>query len=146
MRVSVEEELLGDAIWENVEEGLAGVCQVCTNILTDISLKFTREKFVDLSNENSHLRNELDKSFGYEDDTVVLSKLSTTTNDVSDVGSDLLQGLILGLDLLTDENAVDAGTESTLEGNVRSRSAHEPDEMVVISRRYDIRAQVSDSF
>ena len=90
MRVSIEEELLGDAIRENVEESLAGVCQVSTNVLTDISLKFTRDKFVDLRNENSHLRNELDKSFRHEDDTVVLSKLSTTTNDVSDVGSDLL--------------------------------------------------------
>ena len=90
MRVSVEKELLGDAHRENVEESLADVCQVCTNVLTDISLKFTRDKLVDLRNENSHFRNELDKSLGYEDDTVVLSTLSTTTNDVSDILGDFL--------------------------------------------------------
>ena len=90
MRVSVEEELLGDAHRENVEESLADVCQVGTYILTDISLKFTREKLVNLRNENSYLRNELDKSLGYEDDTVVLSTLSTTTNDVSDILGDFL--------------------------------------------------------
>ena len=133
MRVSVEEELLGDAHRENVEESLADVCQVGTYILTDISLKFTREKLVDLRNENSHFRNELDKSLGHEDDTVVLSTLSTTTNDVSDILGDFLQGLILGLDLLSNEDAVDACTESTLEGNMRSRSSHESDEVVVIS-------------
>ena len=90
MRVSVEKELLGDAHRENVEESLADVCQVGTNVLTDISLKFTRDKLVDLRNENSHFRNELDKSFWHEDDTVVLSTLSTTTNDVSDILGDFL--------------------------------------------------------
>ena len=73
VRVSIEEELLGDTHRQYVEKGLASDCQVFADVLSDIALKFTRDKFVDLSNENSHLRYKLDKSLRHEDDSVVLS-------------------------------------------------------------------------
>ena len=89
MRISIEEKLLGNTLGQEVEKCLRCRGQVRCDVLTDFSLKFTRQKLVNFRDKDSHLRNELDKSLRHKDDTIVLSKCSTFADDVSDLCGDL---------------------------------------------------------
>lgn len=70
---------------------------------------------VDLLDKGAHLWDELNKTLWNQDHTVVLAKLGTTANDVSDLVNNLGQGLLELLDLLTNQHAVDLGSEGALE-------------------------------
>ena len=102
------------------------------HMLADIALERTRNDLVDLTNEDGNLGDELDEALWYEDDTVIFAKLGTLANDISDLSGNLRQSQSLGLDLLTDQHKVDASAKSTLKSNVRGRTTHETDEVIVL--------------
>ena len=132
VRISVEKKLLRDARRQEGEKSLRGNSQMASHMLADIALERTRNDLVDLTNEDSDLRDELNEALGYEDDTVIFAKLSTLANDISDLSGNLRQSQSLGLDLLTDQHKVDASAKSTLKSNVRGRATHETDEVIVL--------------
>ena len=115
------------------------------HILSDVTFEFLGEDLVDLRNKGSHLWDEFDQTLWNKDDTIVFTHLSSLADDVSNVVSDLRQSLVLLVYLFTDENAVNAGSEGTLKGNMGGGSSHQSDEMVIVLTRHDIRAEVSDS-
>ena len=103
-----------------------------SDILTDVSLEFTSQKLIDFRDKHGHLRNELDETFGYKNDTIVFAELSTSCNDVSDLIGDLCKSHVLGLNFFTNKNKVDLSSQGALQGNMRSRSTHESDEVIVL--------------
>lgn len=115
------------------------------DVVTNFTLELTRDQFVDFRNQDGHLWNEFNKTLRHENDTIVLSHLSSLADDVCDIGCDLRQSLVLCLDLLTDKDAVDARSEGTLEGNVGGGTTHQANKVVVLFGGYDVRAQVADS-
>ena len=92
------------------------VCDVFANV----AIKLAADELVDFRDQDSHLRDELDETLRHEDDTIVLSQLSALDDDVSDLGGDLGQGLVLGFNFLTDEETINAGSKRALESDMRS--------------------------
>lgn len=99
---------------------------------------------VDLGDERSHLRDELDQSLGEEDHTVVLAQLGALDDELHHLLGDLLDGLLLGGDLLADEGVVGVGLEGALHGDVRGRATHQTHEVVVLLGGEGIHADVAD--
>ena len=115
------------------------------DVVTNFTLELARDQLVDFRNQDSHLWNEFNETLRHENDTIVLSHRCSLADDVSDIGCDLGQSLVLCLDFLTDKHAVDAGSEGTLKGNVRGGATHQANKVVVLFGRNDVRAQVADS-
>ena len=141
VRVSVCKKLSLDLCREAVEDlsGIGGElsfdeCDLCGNRIKGVELLFGLSKqVVDLADQGVEGGDELDQAFRYEDDTEVVSVLSTLCDDVGDVGCDLLDALVLGLDFLSDEADVRLCLESALECDVACASAHESDEVPVLA-------------
>ena len=114
-------------------------------MVADITLEFTGNELVDLSDQDGDLWDKLNEALRHENDTVVFAPSGSVNDNVSHVVGDLDQGLVLCLDLFADEDAVDAGPQGTLEGNVRGRPTHESDEVVVLFGGNDVGAKVADS-
>ena len=104
----------------------------------------SRNHVVDLGDECSHLGDELDQSLGEEDHAVVLAQLGAFDDELHHLLGDLLDGLLLGGDLLADEGIVGMGLEGTLHGDVRSRTTHQTYEVVVLLGGEGIHADVAD--
>ena len=139
MRISVEQELVGDGVGQEVEEGLGSEAQVLGDVLSEVAGNVgLGNKFVNFLNKISHLGNELNEALGHQNNTVVLSKFSAFNDDVSNLGSDLGEGHVLLSDFLANQHAVDLSSEGAFEGNVGSGATHKPDEMVVLFGGNDI--------
>ena len=119
MRISVEQELLRDTLWQELEKCGGRLSQVARDVFADVSLKLTADELVNLSDQDGHLRDELDESLRHEDDTVVLAELSTLHDNVCHLGSNLGQGLVLGFDFLANQAAVNASSQGALQSNMR---------------------------
>ena len=78
------------------------------------------EHIVELSDELLDSRDELDKTFWYEYNTIVETEVCTIGNNLCDVCYDIVESLVLSLYLLTDEGDVRVSLKSALESNVRS--------------------------
>jgi len=140
VRVSIEKELLRDALWQEVKERTRSYREVADDIVADISFKFFGNEIIDLVNQHGHLRNKLDQTLRHENNSVILAKLGSLADDVGHMLGDLREGLILRFDLLTNKNAVDASPQSALKSDMRGRSTHESDEVVVLLGGNDVRA------
>jgi hypothetical protein len=102
------------------------------DVLADLTFERLGEDVVNLHDEGAHLGDEFDEAFRHEDNTVVLSNLRAATNNISHMVGHLGEGHFFGLNLFTDQDTVDLGSERTLEGDVGRRPAHESYEMVVL--------------
>jgi len=87
--VSIEEELLRDALGQEVEKSLRRESEVLHNKVADITLELARNKLIDLADEDCDFGNELDETLGHKNDTVVLSKLGALADNVGDLRGDL---------------------------------------------------------
>ena len=80
-----------------------------------------------------------------ESDTEVHALLSTCCNDLSHVRYDVVKRHILCLYLLTYEGDVWTSLESALKSYVRSRTAHQFDEVPVLLCRVTVTHDVTDN-
>ena len=145
MWVSVEQELVLDGFWKEVEEFPRGLREVSLDMFSNGRRKWLRDDLIDLLDKNVYLRNELDEPFRHQDDAILLLTLISLAYDVSELISDLLKSHGVLLDLLTYEYPVHASLESALKCDVRCRSSHQSDEVVIALAGEGINAQISDS-
>ncbi len=102
------------------------------------------ECFVEFADEDSHFGNEFDQAFRNEDCSEFFAVGGALGDGVGDVINDVFEGELALGDFLGNERDVWASLESALETDVRSRAAHELDEVPVFSRRDGIALNVSD--
>ena len=145
MWVSVEQELVLDGFRKEVKEFPRSLRQIGLDVLSNGRRKWLRDDLIDLLDENVHLRNELDEPFRHKDHAILLLTLISLANDVGELISDLLKSHGILLDLLTYEDPVHASLEGALKCNVRCRSSHQSDEVVISLAGEGINTQVSDS-
>lgn len=145
MWVSVEQELVLYGFGKEVEEFPRGLREVSLDVFSNSRRKWLRDDLIDLLDKDVNLGNELDEPFGHEDHTILLLALISLAYDVGELIGDLLKGHGVLFDLLTYEDPVNASLKSALKSNVRCRSSHESDEVVISLAGEGIHAQVSDS-
>ena len=104
------------------------------------------EVVVELSDERLEGRDEFDKTFGDQYRTEVLTLSSASGYDLSDVGDYVVEGLVLSLYFFADDSDVGLYLQGALEGDVRSRAAHELDEVPVLASRVTVALDVTDDF
>ncbi|MEN9470538.1 MAG: hypothetical protein RL630_2271, partial [Verrucomicrobiota bacterium] len=102
------------------------------------------EGFVKFADEDSHFGDEFDQTFGNEDGSEFFAVGGALDDGVGDVVHNVFQGKLALGDFLGNERDVWSSLESALESDVRSRAAHELDEMPVFSGRDGIALNVSD--
>ena len=153
MRVTLEEELLLDALRENIEnlEGIGGKTGLdevilCVPVRKSIELRcvFACEQLVDLSDQSRELRNELYDTFRNNCYTEVLAIVTTLFNCICDVVCDLGKRHLLSGNFLTDEADVRLCLKCALESNVRSGTSHYLDEVPVLLSGVSITLDVTD--
>ena len=118
MRVSIEQELVLDGFWKEVKEFPRGLREISLDMFSNGRRKWLRDDLIDLLNKNVDLRNELDESFRYQNDAILLLALISLAYDVGELIGDLLKSHGVLLDLLTNEYPVHAGLESALKCDV----------------------------
>ena len=82
MWVSVEQELVLDGFWKEVEEFPRGLREISLDMFSNGRRKWLRYDLIDLLDKNVDLRNELDESLRHKDDTILLLALISLADDV----------------------------------------------------------------
>ena len=153
MRVTLEEELLLDALRQNIEylESIHGETSLdeiilCVPVRKSIesSCLFACKKLVDLSDESRELRYEFNDTLRNNSYTEVLTIVATLFNCISDVVCDLSKRHLLSGNFLTDQADVRLSFKSAFECNVRSGTAHYLDEVPVFLSGVSITLDVAD--
>ena len=145
MWVSVEQELVLDGFGKEVEEFPRSLREVSLDMFSNSRRKWLRDDLIDFLDKDVHLGDELDEAFRHKDHTILLLALISLAYDVGELIGDLLKGHGVLFDLLTYEDPVNASLKCALKSNVRCRSSHESDEVVISLAGEGIHAQVSDS-
>mmetsp|Transcript_45020 Transcript_45020/g.128578 ORF Transcript_45020/g.128578 Transcript_45020/m.128578 type:complete len:378 (-) Transcript_45020:214-1347(-) len=94
----------------------------------------SRELVVDLGDEAVELGDKLDEALGQDDDAVLLPDLAPGLDHVGELLREVAKALLVTGDLLTQETGVRPREQGHLEGDVRGRATHEPDQVVVFLR------------
>ncbi len=102
------------------------------------------EQVVELVDEATDCRYKLDKALRNEHHTEVVAILSTLSNSRGDLLNNLIERHVLGLNLLRDDADVRLGLESALKGDVRSRTAHELNEVPILAGRVGVALDVTN--
>ena len=152
VRVAVEDELVGDVVGEGFVEAGGGSGEFFGDegaLGGEVGqgvegIAVVGECFVEFADEDSHFGNEFDQTFGNEDGSEFFAVGGALGDGVGDVIDDVFEGELALGDFLGNERDVWASLESALETDVRSRAAHELDEVPVFSRRDGIALNVSD--
>ncbi len=138
MRVALECKLTGYACWEAFEDGCVGCAEVLNNVVDFLVVgNFVEfglvgsEHVVEFCNEFFDCGDELDEAFGNEYGSEVATFGCACCNGLCNVGYDVVECLLLGFNLLTDEGDVGLSLECALECYVASGAAHEFDEVPI---------------
>ena len=86
---------------------------------------------VEFSNQFLHCWNELNQAFRDEHRTEVVAISSTVSHHLSDFSHDVVERLVVGFHLFADDAVVRLSLKRTFKSDVRSRAAHELDEVPV---------------
>jgi len=149
--VALESELTADREWEGLEESSVLVREVSEHVVNllvvgnevEVGLVLG-EHIVELSDESLDGWDELDESLRNEDNAIVHTEVSTVGNDFSDIGYDVVKGLVLSFNLLAEQGNIGVSLESTLEGNVAGATTHELHEVPVLLGRVAVAHNVAD--
>lgn len=115
--------MAGDTCREAVEGGEVGCVEVGLHVF-DLVLAGNglclvgSEDVVELGDELLDCRDEFDEAFRDDDGAEVVALGGACRNCVGDVGDDVVEALLLGLDLLGNEADVRLGLECALEGDM----------------------------
>lgn len=113
-------------------------------MIFDLALEVNCEDLIDFLDEEAHLRNELNEALWNEDHTIVLASARSLTNNLNNLVGNVINGHVLAGDFLTNQTAVDPCLQSTLKCNMRGRSSHESNEVIVLARRNGIGREVTN--
>jgi len=93
-----------------------------------------REDIVQFGDHGVHFRDELDQAFRRQQDAVVHSPVRTFDDDPRDAVDDARQRLLVGSDFFGDQGDRRLGLQCDFECDMRSRAAHQLDEVPVLER------------
>ena len=82
MGVSVEQKLVLDGLWKEVEEFLRGLREMSLDMFSNGRRKWLRDDLINLLDKNVHLRNKLDEPFRDKNHTILLVALISLAYDV----------------------------------------------------------------
>lgn len=102
-------------------------------MLLDLTLELNGKDLIDFLDEKAHLWDKLNETFWNKDHTIVLASVSSLANYLNNLLGDVVKSLILLRDFLTNQAAVSPRLQSAFKSNMRGRSAHKSDEMVVLA-------------
>ena len=102
------------------------------------------EQVVQLLDKTTDSGDKLDKALGDEHNTEVVALACTVSNSLSNLLYHLVQGEVFLLNFLRDEADVGLCLQSTLKSDVRSRAAHQLDEVPVFACRVAVALNVTN--
>jgi hypothetical protein len=108
-------------------------------------LKWHRHNLINLFNENLDLWDKLNETLRDKNYTILLAALCSLAYNISKLIGNLLKFHRVFLDFLTDKDPVNSSLQGTLKGDVRCRSSHQSDEVVITLAGQCINTEVSDS-
>ena len=151
VRIAVEGQLTGHAL------GQAGVerCVLFREFGDEVAVAhalldhlelclIAGQEVVQLGDEALHGGDELDEPLGDEHGAEVVALGGSTGHDARYTVHDLVEREVVGLHLFGDDADVRVGLQGTLQSDVRRRSAHELDEVPILTRRVAVALDVSD--
>ena len=142
--IAIQRQLVTQGLGQVVEQVSALFLELAGDFF--LTARTLSNHFVQLLDQGAHFRNELDQTFGKQDDTVVLANLASLHDQFHDFLGDLLDRLLLLLDLLADEGEVGVGLEGTFHGDVGGGAAHQTNEVVVLLGGESIHANIANQF
>mmetsp|Transcript_69418 Transcript_69418/g.165423 ORF Transcript_69418/g.165423 Transcript_69418/m.165423 type:complete len:537 (-) Transcript_69418:330-1940(-) len=98
---------------------------------------------VDFGDQRIELWDELDETFGKKNYPVVLAVLAARFDHVCQIHGDILQALLAFRHLLSKKTGVGPREQGHFQGNIGRRSAHEPDQVVVLLRTQGINGHIA---
>lgn len=165
----LDEELLLHEVWEGVEEGLGPGCKTDIGVLLEkLLLQLSNgvliilligevlllvaadllgsifEDLVEFLKKLVEVGQVAQKTLRDQYATVVLLLVSSVFDGVADSVDDVLEGLLLAVGFLTDDDHVGAGLESTLDSEVGWLLTHQSDEVPVLDGGGTVSQHVAD--
>lgn len=133
MWVSIEKQLTRNGFWKRLEKLLVLWRESVQDVFLDLTFEFNGKDLINLLDEQTHLWDELDETLWHKDHTVVLASVRSLTNDFNNLIGDVAKGLVLVCNFLTDQAAVSSGLQRALKSNMRGRSTHESNEVIILA-------------
>ena len=153
VRISLEEELLLDALRKDIEY-LESVCRKASldELILSVPIRksiellclLASEELVDLSDESGELRYELYDTLRDDGNTEVVAVSCSLLNRVSDLVCDVSERHLLSCNFLTDEADVRLCLKCALKSNVGSGTSHNLDEVPILLCGVSISLDVAD--
>ena len=151
MRIAVEGQLTGHALGQTGVERcvlfreFGDEVAVAHALLDHLKLcLIAGQEVVQLGDEALHGGDELDEPLGDEHGAEVVALGGSAGYDARYTVHDLVEREVVGLHLFGDDADVRVGLQGTLQSDVRRRSAHELDEVPILTRRVAVALDVSD--
>jgi len=113
--ISIKQQLAADGSRKPIEQRSLCLFEVGDDVFFDVTFKLICQNLVDLTDQKTHFRDEFNQTFRNQDNSVVLSSISSCLNDVSNVLGDLFESLVSRGNFLTDQTAVDTSLKGTLQ-------------------------------
>ena len=138
VRVAVERQLTCHAFRQRSIQVRVFFCQLADDISAlfafldhlEFGIVFSQE-VVQFGDQAFHSRNEFDQTFGDQHRTEVVTVGSTFCNDFCDIGNDIVQRHVLCFHFFRYDRDIRLCLQSTFQCDVRSRAAHQFDEVPV---------------
>ena len=104
------------------------------------------QEVIQLSDQTFHSRDKLNQTFRNQHSTEVVALSSTIGNDLSNVSYYIVQWHIFRFHFFRDDTYVRLNLQSTFQCNVRSRTAHQFNEVPVFTCRVTVALDVTNHF